>query len=60
MFGLFKKRDPLETLRMKYAKLSEEAMQLQRNGDIRAAAAKTSEAEALVPEMERLEAEQQS
>ena len=54
MFGLFKKKDPVAKLEQKHAKLLEEAMQLQRKGDIKAYAAKTAEAEAVADEIEAL------
>ncbi len=44
MFNLFKK-DPAKELEKKYQKLMEEAMQLQRKGDIKGYAAKVAEAE---------------
>lgn len=54
MFGLFKKKDPIAKLEKKHAKLLEEAMQLQRGGDIKGYAAKTAEAEAVANEIEAL------
>lgn len=59
MFGLFKKQSRLEKLQSRYAKLMEEAMLIQRNGDVRAAAEKTAEADALLKEIEQLESVQQ-
>lgn len=56
MLGLFKKKDPIAKLKAKYAKLMEEAMQIQRNGDIRASAAKTAEADKVLKEIDRLQA----
>lgn len=50
MFGLFKK-DPIKKLEKEYSRLLEEAMALQRGGDIRGYAAKSAEAEAV---MERI------
>ncbi len=47
MFGLFKK-DPVKKLEKQYSKLLEEAMALQRGGDIRGYASKSAEAEALM------------
>ena len=44
MFGLFKK-NPTKALEKEYEKLLEEAMQLQRKGDIKGYAAKSAEAE---------------
>lgn len=55
MFGLFKKKDPVAKLEKKYSQLLEEAMQLQRNGDIKGYAAKTAEAEAVADEIEALQ-----
>jgi hypothetical protein len=54
MFGLFKKKDPIAKLEKQYAQLLEEAMQLQRGGDIKGYAAKTAEAEAVADEIEAL------
>ena len=51
MFGLFKK-DPTKALEKKHAKLLEEAMQLQRSGDIKNYALKTEEAAAVEKEIE--------
>lgn len=59
MFGLFKKQSRLEKLQARYAKLIEEAMLVQRNGDVRGAAKKTADADALLQEIEQLEAVQQ-
>lgn len=56
MFGLFKK-DPVKTLQKKYEKLMEEAMHIQRGGDIKGYAAKMAEAEEVQKEIEKLEAE---
>lgn len=44
MFGLFKK-DPVKKLEKEYSQLLEEAMALQRGGDIKGYAAKSAEAE---------------
>lgn len=46
MFGLFKK-DPIKKLEKEHAKLLEEAMSIQRSGDIKGYAAKMAEAEEL-------------
>ena len=54
MFGLFKK-DPTRKMRKQYDKMLEEAMQIQRSGDIKGYAAKMAEAEALMQEIEALE-----
>ena len=56
MFGWFKK-DPEKELEKKYEKLMEEAMQIQRSGDIKAFAAKSAEAEAVAQELEQLRAD---
>ena len=53
MFGLFKK-DPVKKLEKEYQKLMEEAMWLQRNGDIKGYAAKVAEAEEVLAELDRL------
>ncbi|MEM6455941.1 MAG: DUF6435 family protein [Acidobacteriota bacterium] len=57
MFGLFKK-DPKKALEKRYAKLLEEARDLQRGGDIAGFAKKTEEAEAVAAEIDALEADQ--
>jgi hypothetical protein len=56
MFGLFKK-DPIKALEKKYQKLMEEAMQIQRSGDIKGYAAKMAEAEEVQQEIEKLQQE---
>lgn len=53
MFGLFKK-DPAKALQQQYQKLMEEAMQLQRNGDLKNYALKIAEAEAIMKKLEAL------
>ena len=53
MFGLFKK-DPVKKLEQQYSKLLEEAMALQRGGDIKGYAAKSAEAEAVMDEIVKL------
>ena len=53
MFGLFKK-DPLVNLQKSYNQLLEEAMQLQRKGDIKAYAAKMAESELIMNEIEKI------
>lgn len=53
MFGLFKK-DPVKALQQQYQKLMEEAMQLQRNGDLKNYALKIAEAEAIMQKLEAL------
>lgn len=57
MFGLFKKKDPVKELERQYSRLLEEAMALQRGGDIRGYAAKSAEAEALMDRIVALRAE---
>lgn len=54
MFGLFKK-DPIKRLEKKYQKLMEEAMQIQRSGDIKGYAAKMAEAEEVQKEIDQLQ-----
>jgi len=53
MFGLFKK-DPVKKLEKQHQKLLEEAMHLQRGGDIKGYAAKMAEAEEVEKELEAL------
>ena len=55
MFSLFKS-DPIKKLRKAYDIKLEQAMLLQRNGDIRNYSAKTAEAEAIWAQIEALEA----
>ena len=57
MFGLFKK-DPAKALEKKHEKLLEEAMALQRKGDIKGYAAKTAEAEKVMDEIVALNKKQ--
>ena len=47
MFGLFKK-DPIKQLEKDYSRFLQEAMALQRGGDIKGYAAKSAEAEAVM------------
>jgi len=56
MFNFFK-ADPIKKLRKQYEQKMLEARDLQRKGDIKAFAAKTAEAEAIMEEMERLSKE---
>lgn len=56
MFGLFKK-DPAKKLEQQHQKLLEEAMALQRKGDIKGYAAKSAEAEALMEKIIALQKE---
>ncbi|MBX2875905.1 MAG: Lacal_2735 family protein [Saprospiraceae bacterium] len=58
MFGWFKK-DPTKKLEKKYLALMEEAMMIQRGGDIKAYSAKVAEAEEVMQEIERLKDEQE-
>lgn len=58
MFGLFKK-DPVKKLEKKYLKLMEEAMAIQRGGDIKAYAQKAAEAEEVAKEIEALKAKKE-
>lgn len=51
MFGLFKK-DPVKELEKQYRQLMEEAMHIQRSGDLRAYAAKIVEAEEVAKKIE--------
>ena len=55
MFG-FLKRDPAAKLRQRYETLMAEAVERQRNGDIRGFAQKSDEAEAVARELAELEA----
>lgn len=50
MFGLFKK-DPVKALEKKHARLLEEAMTIQRSGDLRAYAEKLAEAQKVEDEI---------
>ncbi len=56
MFGLFG-GNPVKALEKKYARLMEEARNLQRNGDIEGFAAKSAEAETLLAEINAKKAE---
>lgn len=53
MFGLFKK-DPKEKLNKEYKALLEQAMQAQRNGDIRTYSELSEKADKIFKEMEAL------
>lgn len=55
MFGVFK-RDPKKKLQQAYERKLEEAMLASRNGDMRANATLTEEAESLLAEIKKLEA----
>jgi hypothetical protein len=56
MFNLFKK-DPVKKLEKQYQKLMEEAMHIQRSGDIKAYSAKVAEAEEIMKKIEAMNAE---
>ena len=56
MFGLFKS-NPVAKLEKQYMKLLQEARDIQRNGDVVAASAKTAEAERIREQIEKLEAD---
>lgn len=53
MFGLFKK-DPIKQLEKQYQALMEEAMHIQRSGDLKAYARKIEAAEKILAEIETL------
>ena len=53
MFALFKK-DPLQKLKKQYARLMEEARDIQRSGDLKLYAVKIAEAEELAKKIENL------
>ena len=53
MFGLFKK-DPIAKLEKKYLELMEEAMRIQRSGDIKSYSKKVAEAEEVQKEIDAL------
>ena len=57
MFNFFKS-DPAKKLRKQYDKLSTEAMQAQRKGDIKSYSLKTAEAEQIWSEIESLQSAQ--
>lgn len=54
MFNLFKK-DPTKKLEQEHKKLLEEAMALQRKGDIKGFAAKSAEAERVMDEIVKMQ-----
>jgi hypothetical protein len=54
MFGMFK-RDPKKKLQQNYERKLQAAMEASRNGDMRANATLTEEAEAILAEIKRLE-----
>lgn len=56
MFNLFKK-DPVKKLEKQYQQLMEEAMHIQRSGDIKAYSAKVAEAEEIMKQIEALNAQ---
>ena len=51
------RKDPLETLQKEYAAKLKDARDLQRNGDILGYSDKTAEAEALLEQIDSIEAE---
>lgn len=53
MFGLFKK-DPVKQLEKQYQAIMEEAMHIQRSGDLKAYARKIEAAEKILAEIESL------
>lgn len=53
MFGLFKK-DPIQKLEKQYQAIMEEAMHIQRSGDLKAYANKIEAAEKILAEIENL------
>ena len=55
MFGMFK-RDPKKKLQQAYERKLQAAMEASRNGDMRANAALTEEAETILAEINRLDA----
>ncbi|MEL7123269.1 MAG: DUF6435 family protein [Bacteroidota bacterium] len=57
MFGLFKK-DPIKKLEKEYEKMMEEAMHIQRGGDIKAYALKVAEAEELMKKIQQMREQQ--
>ena len=59
MLGMFRK-NPIVKLEKQYAKLLQEARDIQRNGDVVAASAKTAEAEAIRERIEQIEAQQRA
>ncbi|NNJ26430.1 hypothetical protein LzC2_25150 [Planctomycetes bacterium LzC2] len=60
MFGLFKKKSPLEALKAKHAATLERAMQVSQTKGVVAASAIHAEAAELEKEIDRLEAEQKA
>jgi hypothetical protein len=57
MFGLFKK-NPTAKLEKAYQKLMEEAMHIQRSGDLKAYASKIEEAEQIANQIQELKQKQ--
>jgi hypothetical protein len=53
MFGIFKK-DPIKKLEKEYLRIQEEAMRIQRTGDLRAYAEKITEGEAILTKMDEI------
>ena len=60
MFGLFKKKDPLDVLKAKHAATLERAADVSRNKGVVAASAVHAEAAELEQEIDRLEAERKA
>jgi len=56
MFGLFKKKNPVDRLKSEYQRIMEEAMRIQRSGDLKAYAVKIEEAEKIQKKIEDLQA----
>lgn len=56
MFGLFKKKNPIDKLKVEYQRIMEEAMTIQRSGDLKAYAVKIEEAEKIQKKIEDLQA----
>jgi hypothetical protein len=54
MFGIFKKKDPLEKLQKAYLKKMEEARNVLRSGDVKNNARLVAEAEEIAIEIEKL------
>ena len=59
MFGFFKK-DPVKKLKQKYEDLLATAMQRQRNGDIEGYSKLTEEANAVLAQIDEIEAQKKS
>ncbi len=59
MFGFFKKKDEKEVLQKQYAKLLEEARDIQRKGDMKSFALKTAEAEEVMEKIIELQKQEE-